>query len=198
MDDIVPQRVDIAQIVGEFHGKTTHEARDDVPDLAVPTVRPARTARRTSEPTGPWYVVADEILEGRVTLEAWPWPAVNDTTGFLSFDLSQTERFTREAVDVHAAVSRHRAAGGGQIGAERPLRIGDVFEVSAAAIDDLSTWTSVRDHTAEKRAEARAALDAMAAPPHSPDHAARVERMADEIEEPDAGPVDSTRAHAAV
>ena len=171
-----PQRVDIAQIVGEFQGKSPSEALRDA-EAAEPPRRLPREA-----PAGPWYVVIDDMLEGRVTLEAWPWPSVNRTTGYLDFDLSLTRRFIREAEEVYRVVTAHRRTHDDEVAASRPLRIGDVFEMSATAVTDLSSWTGVRDHTRDKRAEARAALDAMATQPLPSDKAKQLERLAREHE----------------
>jgi|SRR5919106_52489 hypothetical protein len=195
MDATPPQRVDIAQIVGEFQGKTPRQARRDARQAGPPTEQPRRARE---EPAGPWYVVIDEILEGRVTLDAWPWPVVNPTTGYLSFDLITTRRFTREAEDVYRAVAEHRRAHHDETAATRPLRIGDVFEVGADDVTRLSSWTDVRDHTRDKRAEARAALDAMATHPLPADKAEELERLArDQPPEPEPV-VQPTSAQAAV
>jgi hypothetical protein len=182
MEGMPPQRVDIAQIVGEYQGKSHRQVQEELAQAPPPRVYPSRAERKAAaqEAPGSWYVVVDEIIEERVTLEAWPWPTVDPLTRFLSFDLSQTKRMTEEAVDVHRVVSEHRAAHEPETTAYRPLRIGDVFEVTTAKITDLSTWTAVSDHTKEKRAEARAALDAMSTPPHPTDKAEELERMARE------------------
>lgn len=192
MEATPPQRVDIAQIVGEYQGKSPKRARTDAKKAAPPR-------RRALEvPAGPWYVVIDEILEGRITLEAWPWPTVNRITGYLDFDLSSARRFTHEAEDVYRVVAEHRTAHHDEAAATRPLRIGDVFEVDAADVADPSTWTDVRDHTRDKRAEARAALDAMATHPPPPEKAEELERLARE-QEPEPEPlVQPSSAHAAV
>lgn len=190
---VPPQRVDIAQVVGEFQGKSPRRALRDAEAAAEP---PQHRPREV--PAGPWYVVIDDILEGRVTLEAWPWPEVNRTTGYLSFDLGLTRRFIREAEDVHRVVTEHRRAHEDEAAASRPLRIGDVFEVSTTDVADLSTWTGVSDHTRAKRAEARAALDAMATQPLATDKAEQLERLARE-QEPESEPiVHLTSAHPAV
>lgn len=186
MDATPPQRVDIAQVVGEYQGKSPRQARRDAKKTDPAAEAPRRRAGEA--PTGPWYVVIDETLEGRVTLEAWPWPTVNPTTGYLDFDLSNARRFTHEAEDVHRAVAERRAAHHDEVAATRPLRIGDVFEVAADDVANPATWTDVRDHTREKRAEARAALDAMATHPPPPDKAAELERLARE-QEPEPEPV---------
>jgi hypothetical protein len=189
---VPPQRVDIAQVVGEFQGKSPRRALRDAEAAAEP---PRDRSREV--PAGPWYVVIDDILEGRVTLEAWPWPTVNRATGYLSFDLGLTRRFIREAADVHRVVTEHRRAHEDEA-ASRPLRIGDVFEVSTTDVADLSTWTDVSDHTRDKRAEARAALDAMATQPLPTDKAEQLERLARE-QEPEPEPiVQLSSAHPAV
>jgi hypothetical protein len=33
-----------------------------------------------------WYVIVDELVEGGVTLEAWPWPSLSPDSGHLAFD----------------------------------------------------------------------------------------------------------------
>lgn len=180
---VPPQRVDIAQVVGEFEGKSPRTALRDAKAAAEPPRRRSRDV-----PAGPWYVVIDDILEGRVTLEAWPWPAVNRTTGYLDFDLGMTRRFIREAEDVYRVVTEHRRAGKDEAAASRPLRIGDVFEVDTTDVADLSTWTAVSDHTRSKRAEARAALDAMATQPLPTHKAEQIERLARE-QEPEPEPI---------
>jgi hypothetical protein len=197
MDATPQQRVDIAQLVGEYQGKSPRRVKEELAEAPPPVVEPPRR-RRQPDQTEPWYVVIDEIIEGRVTLEAWPWPSVNPATRFLSFDLSQTRRFTWEADELHPVVSDNRSTDDSDPAARRPLRIGDVFEVTATDITDLTTWTAVRDHTQQKRAEARAALDAMATPPHPTERAEQMEQLARQ-QEPDVEPaVESVRAHPVV
>ncbi|HEU4540379.1 MAG TPA: hypothetical protein VFR23_04570 [Jiangellaceae bacterium] len=193
MDATPPQRVDIVQVVGEFRGKSPRKALEDAEASVEAPRRPVRGA-----PAGPWYVVVDDILEGKITLEAWPWPAVNHNTGYLDFDLSMTRRFTRDAEDVHRVVSVHRRAHEEEPAASRALRIGDVFEVSTTDVKDLAAWTDVHDHTRDKRAEARAALDAMAAQPVPADKAEELERLAREQEPQPEPVVQLARAHPAV
>jgi hypothetical protein len=95
-------------------------------------------------------------------------------------------------------VTEHRRAHEDEAAASRPLRIGDVFEVSTTDVADLSTWTDVSDHTRDKRAEARAALDAMATHPLPTDKAEQLERLARE-QEPEPEPiVQLSSAHPAV
>ncbi len=195
MDATPPQRVDIAQVVGELQGKTARQARRDAREAGPTRSRPRRSG---VEPTGQWYVVIDDILEGRVTLEAWPWPTVNHATGYLEFDLGARRRFVREAGDVHRVVVEHRRAHHDDAAATRPLRIGDVFEVAADEVTRLSSWTDVRDHTRDKRAEARAALDAMATHPVPADKAEELERLAREQPPPPEPVVQPSSAQATV
>ena len=190
---VPPQRVDIAQVVGEFQGKSPRRALRDAAAAGEPPRRRSREA-----PAGPWYVVIDDILEGRVTLEAWPWPAVNPTTGYLDFDLGLTRRFIRDAEEVYRVVTEHRRVHDDEEAASRPLRIGDVFEVSTTNVADLSTWTDLADHTRDKRAEARAALDAMATQPLPADKAEELERLAREQEPEPESIVQLSSAHPAV
>jgi hypothetical protein len=178
MEQIPLQRLDIAQVVGEYQGKSTYDVLEEL-EQAQARKRRRRVPREEREPSA-WYAVVDEIIEGRVAIGAWPWPTVDPLTNYLSFDLERARQATFEAPDLHGVVSSHRSQGGAEATANRPLRIGDVFEVEAARISDLGTWTAVTDHTKEKRAEARAAMDAMATPPHPSDKAAEFERLAQE------------------
>jgi hypothetical protein len=180
MEGMPPQRVDIAQVVGEYEGKSHGQVQEELAQAPPPRVYPSRAEGKGVPPEVPglWYVVVDEIIEERVTLEAWPWPTVDALTHYLSFDLRQTRRWTVDAVAIHRVVCEHRVAHEPEATAYRPLRIGDVFKVTTPKITDLSTWTAVSDHTQEKRAEVRAAVDAMATPPHTTDKAEKLERMA--------------------
>ncbi|MDH3306855.1 MAG: hypothetical protein OEO77_04995 [Acidimicrobiia bacterium] len=155
------QRADITELVDRY----VHES----PEYRLPEPGPAKSKGKSSSPKArdiTWYVVIDEIIELRVTAEAWPWPQVDPDTRFLSFDLSKTKRFTVDGPDLHRVVSEKRKGADDPEVTERSLRIGDVFEVRAERIQDPSTWKSVQDHTEKKRKEAQAAMHAMATPPH--------------------------------
>jgi hypothetical protein len=193
--------MDIAIVVSTAMGRSPREVQEAIaqePPRAVGRRRKSARTAKKEEDILSWYVVVDEIVEDLVSLEAWPWPTVSPTTHFLSFDLSRTKRMTWDIDKVHAVVSKHRR-GHKKEAAARPLRIGDVFRVSAEVVTDLDAWTSVSDHTHKKRAEAHAALQAMAAPPHHQDQAEALERLAKRSEgsfEPPAAV--STKARPAV
>ena len=168
------QRVDIVEVVNEFL-----EQQPDAMFESGKRRRPLRARRAeptdpirgggaqpSADETEPWYVVIDEIVEDTVTFEAWPWPTIDPETRFLSFDLSQAKRKTVDRDKLQAAVNQRRAERDQSATADRPLRIGDVFEVRATKIRNPDTWDSVIDDTRRKRREAQAALHAMAAPPH--------------------------------
>lgn len=180
MEEIPLQRMDIAQVVGEYQGKSSREVLDDLEQAE--TQKRQRRAPRDEHEVVIWYVLVDEIVEGIVAIEAWPWPTVDPLTNYLSFDLDSVRQATFEASDLHPVVSSHRTGVEPETTANRPLRIGDVFEVEAERIADLGTWKVVTDHTKEKRAEARAAMDAMATPPHTAPKAEEFERLAQEQE----------------
>jgi hypothetical protein len=171
------QRVDIVEVVNEFLEQQTDDR--DAMFESVKRRRPLRARRAepidpiqsaAARPTGtasePWYVVIDEIVENTVTFEAWPWPTIDPATRFLSFDLGQAKRKTVDRDDLQAVVNQRRAERDQSATADRPLRIGDVFEVRATKIRNPDTWNAVIDDTRRKRREAQAALHAMAAPPH--------------------------------
>ncbi len=171
------QRVDIADVVEGFLEAERGLGSDDLFEAVKRKPRPRKAPRATPieplpgteapppHPDGSWYVVIDEIVETTVTFEAWPWPSIDPQTRFLSFDLSQTRRRTVDLDDLQQVVDRRRAERDASGAAERPLRIGDVFEVGADDVRDPTAWTVVVDDTRRKRREAQAALYAMAAPP---------------------------------
>jgi hypothetical protein len=124
-------------------------------------------------------VVIDEIVEGTVTFEAWPWPDVDPATLFMRFDLNQTRNRTVDLVDLQDKISTLRAeTEEDSETASRPLRIGDVFRVEATKIEKLSEWLRVDDETHDMRREAQAALHAMAAPVLDREIAAELEKLA--------------------
>ena len=170
------QRIDIAEVVNEFL-----EEAEESEAMFESVRRPRRPLRaRRAAPIDPvdargtrsldeaeaWYVVIDEIVEDTVTFEAWPWPTIDPATRFLSFDLDKGLRKTVGRNDLQAIVNERRAERDRSATTDRPLRIGDVFEVTAARIRNPKTWVTVTDDTRRKRREAKAALHAMAAPPH--------------------------------
>ena len=73
---VPPQRVDIAQVVGEFQGKSPRRALRDAEAAAEP---PRDRSREV--PAGPWFAGHAAILQGRVTLQAWAWPRGNRADG---------------------------------------------------------------------------------------------------------------------
>jgi len=203
------QRVDISKLV-ESH--VAEEEADD-PSQMYESVRPGRAMEASRAvprkpapdpgfeslgPTGdPYYVVVDEIVEGTVTFEAWPWPGIDSATRYLSFDLDKTVRKTLDLATLQERVNTLRAALDLSAGANRPLRVGDVFDVEATNVRDMSTWLSVVDDTQRKRREARAALDAMAAPPHF-EGAAELEEIARTPTDREKRPDSASRAHPVV
>jgi hypothetical protein len=163
------QRTDITKVVEEY-SKTAPPV--------LPTRSPASVATPPSEPKPPkptpserhrtselWYVVVDEIVEGTVTFEAWPWPDVAPTTLFLRFDLNRTINKTVDLVDLQDEINTlRRESDKDSETASRPLRIGDVFRVEASDIETPGAWHRLEDETGNMRREAQAALSAMAAP----------------------------------
>lgn len=200
-----PQRQDIAEVVERFtaaRGEPRFESLAPAPDLgaqrAVPLdPLPGKEAAREKEGDA-WYVVIDEIVEATVTYEAWPWPTIDAATRFLSFDLDRTRRKTVDLDELQAIVDRLRAEQDASATKDRPLRIGDVFEVVADKIRDPSTWSAVVDDTRSKRKAAQAALYAMATPPHfTTSHELEEIGRSIEAQEPRSG-TGSTRAFPAV
>lgn len=173
------QRTDITKVVEDF-SKTRAEAPG--PPREAPAPKPKKTPTKTLPASSkPWYLVIDEIVEGTVTFDAWPWPDVDPATRFLKFDLDQTKNKTVDLVDLQKRVNTLRIeTEKEEANASRPLRIGDVFEVEATNIEKLSAWRRVVDDTYRKRGEARAALHAMAAPVLDAETAAELEKMARE------------------
>ncbi len=119
----------------------------------------ADTAPRPRERTRKWYVVIDEIVDERVTYEAWPWPGLSER-GHLAFDLAAGARRTVTAAILHRVVAGHRAGSA----SERPLRIGDTFRVTARSVATPTKWEAVEDVTQWARGKAQAAMYAVAAP----------------------------------
>lgn len=197
----IQQRMDITEVVGAYKGKSPRQARDDSVRASRRPTKKKPTKARTAARPEPWYVVVEDIFEDLVTVEAWPWPTVNPDTHFLAFDLSRSQRMTREASLLHSVISKYRLASANKALAERPLRIGDVFKVQARKLIDTESWTSVVDHTQEKRVEANAALQAMAAPPHPPKEAEALEKLArstDAVVDPAGAASAASKAFAAV
>ncbi len=172
------QRIDIAKMVDDFLEKQGGAEPEDMYEsvtrrqpLEAPHATPMEPVPGTApQPPLPrqdsWYVVIDEIVETTVTFEAWPWPSIDAATRFLSFDLTKTKRRTFDRDALQRIVDAGRRQQDMSPSADRPLRIGDVFEVTAKKIRDPRTWTSVVDDTRRQRKAAQAALHAMAAPPH--------------------------------
>jgi hypothetical protein len=173
------QRVDIAKVVADFLAQRSPSDVEDIYESARPAgpieapcatpLEPVPSPRRRPEPAAggtQWYVVIDEIVETTVTFEAWPWPTIDPATRFLSFDLAKTKRKTVGRAGLQELVDQRRRQHDTSAAADRPLRIGDVFQVAAKNVRNPRTWTSVIDDTRRQRKAAQAALNAMAAPPH--------------------------------
>lgn len=148
------------------HGGRLPKKKEPPPEYA-PTFQyetPQRMAdtaarRRPRERARDWYVVVDEIVDERVTYEAWPWPGLSDR-GHLAFDLAAGTRRTVTAATLHRVVADHRSGPA----PERPLRIGDTFRVTARSVTAPTKWEAVEDVTQWARGKAQAAMYAMAAP----------------------------------
>jgi hypothetical protein len=178
------QRTDITKVVEE-HSKAAAPSRPArapdhstaAPSPKTPKTAPSKEVTPTSAPR--WYVVIDEIVEGTVTFEAWPWPDVDPATLFMRFDLNQTRNKTVDLVDLQDKINTLRAeTEKDSETASRPIRIGDVFRVEATKIEKLSEWRRVDDETHDMRREAQAALHAMAAPVLDREIAAELEKLA--------------------
>jgi hypothetical protein len=183
MDMEQMQRTDITKVVEEHSKAAAASGPARAPDhsTAAPSPKPPKTPSKEATPTSApwWYVVIDEIVEGTVTFEAWPWPDVDPATHYMRFDLNQTRNRTVDLVDLQDKVNTLRAeAEEDSETASRPLRIGDVFRVEATKIEKLSEWRRVHDETHDMRREAQAALHAMAAPVLDPGIAAELEKLA--------------------
>jgi hypothetical protein len=171
------QRTDITKVVEELS-----KSESPGPPQKAPAPKPKkRSTKKLPATSKPWYMVIDEIVEGTVTFEAWPWPDVDPTTRFLKFDLNQTKNKTVDLVDLQKRINTLRTeTEKDPEAASRPLRIGDVFAVDATNIEKLTSWRRVVDDTYQKRREARAALNAMAAPVLDAETAAELEKLARE------------------
>lgn len=178
MELAVQQRADIAEVV-EKHIKRRPDR------LAAEPVDAPKAPHR-------WYVVIDEIVETNVRIEYWPWPAVDPETRFLSFDLARGGGVTLRAGALHDVVAALRDADP----ADRPLRVGDVFEVTTRHPRDPDSWEVLVDHTEQKRAEAQAAMHAMATPPHFDERIRELERLGQDIQQRDVATIKTSPAQA--
>lgn len=110
------------------------------------------------EPSGDeQYVVVEEKVDGLVMMEVSAWPVL-DQDGRLHFTGEPWSLYGLTG-EVQAIVNRARI-GHSQVGAERQLRIGDVFmttglEKGAESLDDAKTLVDV---SAGARSAAKAAL----------------------------------------
>jgi hypothetical protein len=79
-----------------YEGKSPREIQKELARAPARARRRRISSKASKEDKkiASWYVVVDEILEGLVTLEAWPWPRVSRKTRFLSFDLDRMRRMT--------------------------------------------------------------------------------------------------------
>lgn len=177
------QRANITKVVADLSravpsGRRAVKRGKRGPIEAPPPESRKRYTKKLPSTAKPWYVVIDEIVEETVTFEAWPWPQIDETTNFLRFELDKRRSRTMDIVDLQKRVNQLREETEEASVAHRPLRIGDVFEVHAKTIKDLTTWRKLTDDTERKRKEARAALHAMAAPVLDAKTAATLEKLA--------------------
>lgn len=195
MDQV--QRTDITKVVEEYSKAAPPSRPARAPALSTAASAPKlpKTASKELPPTSElWYVVIDEIVEGTVTFEAWPWPDVDPTTLYLRFDLDQTRNKTVDLVDLQDEINTLRAEfEKDSETAFRPLRIGDVFRVEATNIEKLGEWRRLDDETGHMRREAQAALHAMAAPVLDPATAAELEELAENSKMQPGGATDVTQ-----
>jgi len=158
----------------------------DTPDLAPTfsdepdgiTITARRRRRRLAEPID-WYVIIDEVVDEGVLFEAWPWPTLNQDTGYLSFDLNAATTGSVTVTTLSDVVNELRS---GQA-RDRPLRIGDTFRVTSDRVQHPTTWQALEDVTAWARRKAQAAMYSMAAPPLPPEQALEMAEIARQVTE---------------
>ena len=118
------------------------------------------------------YGVIDDIADGLVKLHASPWPSV-DRAGRLAFGSpEERESAVFDADALQEAVDRFRSRSQ-QPGADRPLRLGDVFLIrgygDVFAPRAPSDWEVISDITRVARDAARVAFYSAIAPTLSDD-----------------------------
>ena len=110
------------------------------------------------EPSGDeHYVVVEEIVDGLVRLEVSTWPHL-DQDGRLHFE-GEPWSLAEPVDDLEAAVNQVRGQRL-QVGANRPLRVGDVFMVTGLedGATSLGEAATIVDVSAAARSAAKAAL----------------------------------------
>lgn len=119
-----------------------------------------------------WYVVIDDLADGRVVFDAARWPRL-DLAGRLSFD----ERRETRAADLEPAQHTIDAARRALEQQARPLRIGDAFLVRGPALPEhVLDWRLAADVTRPARDAAKLALFAAVAPSLRPEEEALLPR----------------------
>jgi hypothetical protein len=128
------------------------------------------------------YVVVDEIESNLVGLSLSPWPTV-DEWGRLRFGVERARSIGAGRAELQTFLRRHRLP---RKGAERPLRIGDVFAVALREpaptdqIADPTAWIDppVYDVSADARDAAKASFYSAVAPTLDPKADAQVLALA--------------------
>lgn len=115
-----------------------------------------------------WYVVIDDLADGRVVFDAAGWPRL-DLAGRLSFD----ERRETRAADLEPAQHTIDAARRALDQLARALRIGDAFLVRGPELPaHVTDWVVAADVTRAARDAAKLALFAAVAPSIRPEEEA--------------------------
>ncbi len=119
------------------------------------------------------YVVVEDVDDGRVVLEVSAWPHI-DRGGRLVFDGDPYEMY-QDLGELQSTVATHRKDDG-ITGADRPVRIGDVFAVRGLHRNakSLSKAETVRDISYAARSAAKAALFGAAASTVDPAYAKKM------------------------
>lgn len=125
---------------------------------------------------GDYYLVVDDIYEGKATLIASAWPRV-DSSGRLFFDgPEETHALAFQTEDL-AVVLRQRQFANQRPNSEmqdRELRIGDTFLIRAEELTEMARWKEIVDITAEARVAAKAAFYGAVAPRMDMEEASRI------------------------
>jgi len=104
------------------------------------------------------YVVVDDIVEGRVSLEVSDWPTL-DADGRLHFADIGEERVAR--LDEFQALVNHKRTETHQYAPERALRIGDSFAISGLSVDEAGSNVAAEEVWDVSKAARKAAKAAM-------------------------------------
>lgn len=104
------------------------------------------------------YVVVDDIVEGRVSLEVSDWPTL-DADGRLHFADIGDERVAR--LDGLQALVNDKRTETHQYAPERVLRIGDSFAISGLSVDETGSAVAAEEVWDVSKAARNAAKAAM-------------------------------------